>query len=469
MMKNIVFLVFLIFALTASKGFPSGNTPAENKEKINVMLIVVDSLRADHLGCYGYYRDTSPNIDKLAKEGVLFRRTFSQGARTLLAVPSIVTSLYPAVIGIFKLKVPLSRKFLTLPEVLEQNGYEAALFAGDELGQVANFSYRFDKFKLYATPVSHEIRGRIPSQINKDILDWLGEKRSKPFFLFLHYDYPHAPYDPPKPYDNIFGKEVAVDKKTMEFIHSINLVDNIRYLDKFKDNKYLNYLISQYDGEIRYTDEQIKLLLEGLKSLNLSNNTLIIFTADHGDEFLEHGGLSHGLQLYDELTHVPLIMKLPGRIASGKRVADLTMHLDIMPTILDILNIRENNIMQGKSLVPLINNGIILDRAVFSETDNYPVHVKSLRTEKFKFVEYHHYVNDSYHYKMYNLETDPKELNNLVDKEPIEKEKLSAELRDYTLSCEKTRKSILGKERVSEAVALTEKEKERLKSLGYLK
>lgn len=468
MMKNIVFFVLLIFVLTVSEVFSSGNIPAENKEKLNVILIVIDSLRANHLGCYGYYRNTSPNIDKLAKEGVLFSRTFSQGARTLISFPSLLTSLYPGVINISKLKDPLSEKFITLPEILKKNGYKTALFGCGGLNTISNLDYRFDKFKLFDTLESHKIKSGIPALLNENILTWLRQEYSEPFFILAHYDYPHAPYDPPRPYDNIFGKEVAIDRKNKKFIHSINLVDNKRYLDKFKDSKLLDYLISQYDGEIRYTDEQIRLLLEGLENLNLANKTLIILTADHGDEFLEHGGLSHGTQLYDELTQVPLIMKLPGRIAPGNTVANLVMLLDIMPTILDILNIQANNIMQGDSLMPLINNVIRFRQSVFSETDVYPVHVKSLRTIKFKFVEYHNYINNLYHYEMYNLETDPKELNNLIDKEPRERERFSVELKDYFLSCEKTRKSILGKECVSKAAALTEKERERFRSLGYL-
>lgn len=467
-MRNIVFLILLILTLTISIGFSSENPPARNNEKFNVILIVVDSLRADHLGCYGYYRNTSPNIDKLANEGVLFSRAFSQGARTLVSLPSMFTSLYPGVIGIFGLKDNLSNKFITLPEILKKNGYESVLFGGDELGLFSNFDYRFDKFKLFATPVSHKIRGIIPSPINKDILKWLGQKHSKPFFLFVYYDYPHAPYDPPVPYDKIFSKEIGVDKKTKKFIHSINLVSNSRYIDKFKNINNLNYLISQYDGEIRYTDEQIKFLLEGLENLNLSKNTLIIVTADHGDEFLEHGGLSHGPQLYDELIHIPLIMKLPGIIVRGKKVTDLVKHLDIMPTILNILDIHENNIMQGNNLIPLLNNGGILEQAVFSETNVYPVHVKAIRTEKFKFIEIHHDIKNSYSYELYNLEADPKELNNLIEKDLREAEEFKTELKDYTLSCERIRKSILGESSVNKSVTLTEEEKERFKSLGYL-
>lgn len=124
--------------------------------------------------------------------------------------------------------------------------------------------------------------------------------------------------------------------------------------------------------------------------------------------------------------------------------------------------------MQGNSLMPIINNGVILNQKVFSETDVYPVYMKSIRTEKYKFVEYHHYINNSYAYKMYNLVTDPREMFNLTDKEPGESKKFSVELKDYTLSCEKAKKSILGGESVNKTAVLTGKEKETLKSLGYL-
>lgn len=471
MLQRIFSVTLAILILAVSLGFCSEQLLVKNKERCNVILIVIDALRADHLGCYGYSRDTSPNIDKLAKQGVLFSRAFSHGPETKVSIPSMLTSLYPGIHSVFKLQEPLADRFITLPEILKENGYTSVLFGGFELRTFSNLDRRFDVYQLFDTPKNYGANKGQSQLINEKALAWLNGKHSKPFFLVIHYDYPHAPYDPPVPYDKIFMKEKNMDKETEEFLHSFNWYDDFIQFDRdreeLKNPAKLNYLISLYDGEIKYADEQIKCLLEALNMLKLSENTLIILTADHGEEFFEHRVFFHG-QLYDELIHVPLIMKLPGIIPQGVKVTNLVRHIDIMPTIFDILGIHSNNIMQGQSLLPLCNGVNTPEPVVFSESELAARHMKAIRTNKFKFIENYNMAKNSFSYELYDLKSDPKERNNLMKKNPERVNVFKSELINYTLFCGRIKKLILGNEFIKKLPTIKEQEDKKLKSLGYM-
>ncbi len=473
--KKIIFIILFLFIGILSivlffKYQFNKNRANNNHEKFNVILIVIDALRADHLGCYGYKRDTSPNIDKFAKEGVLFSRAFSHGPQTLISIPSIFTSLYPGVHKVFVEGASLTDKIITLPEILRKRGYNTAAFVGPQLESISNFSQRFELYlikKLDKTPpfmfISH--------WLNDKTIHWLRTKPS-PFFLYLHYFDVHAPYNPVPPYDKIFYPE-PIDAGTKSFIHNLIWESNeesIADKKKLTNPHCFNYLISQYDGKIKYVDKQVGALLRALEKSGLSKNTLVILTADHGEEFLEHGWLFHGKRLYDELTHVPLIMRLPGIIPQDKVIPDLVRHIDLVPTILDIVNIQSNNIMQGISLLPLIREKDVPKLDSFSEVyfkDRR--HLKGIRTDKWKFIEVYNVITNKYSYELYDLENDPRELNNLVEEKPKEVSLFKEKLRDYTFSCQKIRSSILGKDFIDKPVILDEETKERLRSLGYVK
>ncbi len=402
MLKRILSVTLAILILPVSLGFCS--------EKFNVILIVVDALRAGHLGCYGYFRDTSPNIDKLAKEGVLFSRAFSHGSKTQVAISSIVTSLYPEIHNVFQLKDTLANKFITLPEILGKNGYATALFGCYELFTFSNFDCRFEESGIG----DYKNAEKNASEVNAKAIKWLKQQHSNPFFLFLHYDNTHVPYAPLPPYDSMYSKKV--DAATRKFVRSFNwyydFIQHNHDREIIKVPETFDYLISQYDGEIRQADDQIKELLEALERLKLSQNTLIILTSDHGEAFLEHDCFFHGVNLNDEVIHVPLIMRLPEVMPQDKTINDLVRHIDITPTILDILGIHKGNIMQGHSLIPLLNGQSLTKQFLFSSTRFYARYIKAIRTNKFKFIENHSVVADLYSYELYDLEADPKELNN---------------------------------------------------------
>ncbi len=472
--KKIIFIILFLFIGILSivlffKYQFNKNRANNNHEKFNVILIVIDALRADHLGCYGYKRDTSPNIDKFAKEGVLFSRAFSHGPQTLISIPSIFTSLYPGVHKVFKDGASLADKIITLPQILRKRGYITAAFVGEQLGGISNFSQRFELYIIGKRDQTYSWMF-ISHWLNDKTINWLRNKPST-FFLYLHYFDIHAPYKPVPPYDKIFYPE-PIDAGTKSFIHNLIWESNeesIADKKKLTNPHCFNYLISQYDGKIKYVDKEIGALLEELEKLGLSKNTLVILTSDHGEGFLEHKKLFHGYGLYEELIHVPLIMRLPGIIPQDKVVPNLVRHIDIVPTILDILNIRSNSIMQGISLSTLIRAKDTPKLDSFSEAySGDRMHLKGIRTDKWKFIETSDVITNAYSYELYDLENDSRELNNLVKEKPKEVSLFKKKLGDYTFSCQKIRRSILGKDFIDKPVILDAETKERLRSLGYM-
>jgi len=470
MFKKIIFILSILIG-TSSLGLSFEKPPIRKQEKLNVILIVVDALRANHLGCYGYKRDTSPNIDRLAKEGVLFTSTFSQGGATRIAVPSLFTSLYPSVHKVYTIQDKLPNEFITLVEVLKEYnyitaGFSAMPFLKKDYNLNQGFSFYVDKYFYTSNTSKHT---QHDSLVTQNVLGWLDNHSKIPFFIYIHYVGAHGPYLAPSPFDRIFWKQ-DVNEEMKNFVKRFYASPKRHPLleGMWPDKHMFDYIISQYDGRIAHIDDLIKTLLKELGRLDLSKNTLVILTSDHGEEFLDHGSYFHENSLYDELIHVPLIMRLPGVVPQGKVIPNLVRHIDIMPTILDILDIPYNNPMQGVSLLPLIKGESTPKLEVFSEGHPGGRHLKGIRTERYKFVEVYTFPTNTYSYELYDLEADPKELNNLVKKRPQEAELLKTRLRDYTLSCEKIRKSILGEGFVDKPVILDEESKEQLRSLGYL-
>jgi arylsulfatase A-like enzyme/Flp pilus assembly protein TadD len=308
----------------------------------NLVLIGIDTLRADRLGCYGYENIQTPHMDDLARRGVLFENTTAHIPVTLPSLSSILTSTLPPTHGVhYNEGFYLSSSAMTLAEILREEGYETGAVVGavvlDSITGVSQgFSRYDDDFETYTsyapqieileTQLSHtQRRAQNVTDLALPLSVSMAEKG--PFFLFLHYFDPHTPYDPPPPHSNI-------DPSLVEGSEEI-----------FK---------ARYDREIAYTDEQIGRLLKGLEERGLMENTLVVLTSDHGEALGEHGELSHGYYVYEETMHVPMIFTFPGKVPQGVRYAGLSRHIDILPTILDILGldgVREGK-FQGESLLP---------------------------------------------------------------------------------------------------------------------
>lgn len=439
----------------------------------NVILISIESLRADHLGCYGYPINTTPNIDKLAQEGTLFLNTVSSTSWTLPSITSLLTSMYQGVHQVSHDGRKLDEMRTTLAEVMKENGYVTAAFvSGPYTSAAFGLSQGFDEYKNCSfIKSSPQKRKQFPSkkmiqESHKDVVnqkislmvsDWLNKHYQDKFFLYLHYWDVHYDYVPPSPYDKIFDPDYKgnISAENYYFNDAIN---------KNMDPRDLRHIIALYDGEIRWTDDHIGRLLEKLKDLKQLQNTLIVVTGDHGEEFFEHGGKGHRETLYDEVLKVPLIFVFPSRIFQGKKIETQVRTIDIMPTILDMMGIPAPQEIMGKSLWKIIHtkkknkmNGIPALSELHDE-------LKSLRTNEWKII----YNIPSRELLFFNLKKDPLEKSKDLDSNlPLvrkAKDELFLLMKKNLEIC-----ATLPKKNPDETPQLDSKTVELLKSLGYIK
>jgi len=394
----------------------------------NVVLITIDTLRADHLGCYGYQQIKTPNIDALAADGVRFARAFTPVPVTLPSHSAMLTGTYPMLSGMHDFAAnKLSPDQPTLATALKQAGYVtgavvAAAVLDSRFGLNHGFDFYYDHFEFSRLEEKNLDEMERPGNLVADrALDWLGKNAGKKFFLWMHLYDPHYPYTPPEPYRR-------------------------------------EYATRPYDGEIAFDDEQVGRLILFLKEKNLYQNTVIVLAGDHGESLGEHGEKTHGFFIYNATLHVPFIVHLPGK-ASVRVVDDPVSLVDLMPTALAAAGVEIPSAVQGRNLLPVIRGETPdHDRAVYNETFLPRIH--------FNWSELRGAQNAKYHFidapkpELYDLARDPGELQNLFsDKKAVGEEmraKLAGLIRDYSA----------GKE-MAEKTGLDPALMERLKSLGY--
>ncbi len=437
------------------------------KRDPNVLILLIDALRPDHLGCYGYARETSPTIDALAKRGVLFLDATSSASYTRASVPSIFASVQPGAHGVFsqgEQVETLSDEFTTLAETLKARGYVTAAFVPNpSLHHAFNFDQGFDlyddNFEIGTGP-PHEAY-ETARKIHDRALRWLRGHREKPYFAYLHYRDVHGPYVPPPPYDRMFRKAGEIRALTRREYKSQPL--DLRRAPRFRDlDSYLN----QYDGEIRYTDDQLARFLDTLEKEGFLENTIIFVTADHGESFLEHSSWTHGTGVYQELTRVPLLLILPDETWAGRRVQAPVQTIDIYPSILSLLGTEIPAGLQGKSLLDAIEGKANPRRPVFSEARVKKHHrpsswgqIVAVRSGEWKLI----YNRTKRSAELYHLASDPAETNNLVDREPERARELLRLIAAYDK--DNARRGHLG---AGQQQGLPDDVVEGLRSLGYV-
>jgi len=371
---------FSILLLCLTAIFVWAQTPAHPASPPDVFLVTIDTLRADHVHCYGYDKVQTPTLDALAQDGVRFSWAFTSNAITSISHTSIFTGLLPSDHGVTDFAIPLSPNHPTMAELLKPQGYQTAAFIAAvvlDSQQIApgldrGFDF-YDNFPLGQDSNVHW--GRVERR-GMDVVQraegWLNEHRSGPHFVWVHMYDPHDPYEPPEP-----------------------------YATQYKDHLY--------DGEIAYADSALGEFISYLKKQGWYDNALIIVVSDHGEGLGEHKESTHGIFLYDSTTHVPLIMKLPAESTKGREVSAQVRTLDILPTILDVVGAKPPAKLDGASLRPYFNGTETAGRTAFGETD-YPLHfgwapLRSVRENGMKFIE-------APKPELYDLHADPKELNN---------------------------------------------------------
>jgi len=404
---------------------------------MNIILISCDSLRADHLGCYGYKHPTSPHIDRIAAEGILFTQAFGGEIPTEPVHTSLFTGLTGHRTGIVAHGVQpyyLPKNTPWLPTLLWQAGYQTA--ACDNLYQLKEWFAR--GFVYYINTVSRQ-RNLTGAEVNAQAISWLRTQATSPFFLFLHYWDTHTPYLPPERYRNLFyeGDPAAPDNRSMEPVRAQTLYPffhqfHYRHLGPVTDAQYISAL---YDAEIRYLDDCLAELDAELSALGLREDTLLIIMGDHGESLYEHDIYWDHAGLYDATIHVPLILRLPGRIRPGMRSDAMVQHMDLFPTILEAAGVAVPGPISGQSLWPLIDQTGSRDKLIRERTYHAECNwqaARAVRTGEWKLI--HNIDPWEYQrppYELYHLSTDPLETRNVVDDYPHIAAALQADLQKW--------------------------------------
>jgi choline-sulfatase len=335
---------------------------APAKTPPDIFLITIDTLRADHVHCYGYTNGSTPALDALAKDGLRFTEAFTPSPITNTSHASILTGLLPGSHGVTDFAVPLSTAHPTVAELLKARSYRTAAFIGAVILDSKTLAPGFDRgFDFYDNFPEHsstksrwgrvERRGMVVAQHAEA---WLSKHLAGPHFVWVHLYDPHDPYEPPMPYSQI-------------------------YKDRL------------YDGEIAYADSALAHFVAYLKSSGRYRNSIVVVVGDHGEGLGEHHEDTHGIFLYDSTTHVPLIVKLPGGLSAGTAVTAQVRTVDIMPTLLDLAGAPAAEKRDGESLQPYFSGKNEAGRPAFGETD-YPLRfgwaaLRSVRSDGFKFIE----------------------------------------------------------------------------------
>lgn len=318
----------------------------------DVLLITVDTLRADRLGCYGYARSTSPHIDRLAARGVLFDRAFTTLPRTTQSMASIMTGRYPKSHGARGLFSTLSPANQTVAEILREAGYDTAAFASNLfLRPGQGFEQGFDR---YDNPAPRW-EGNSAGAITRAAVEWLRSRPAdRPFFLWVHYLDPHWTYRPAPPFDRRFDPDFAGPFTLYEDLESNRFTKGQVIFENRLPARQVEHVAALYDGEIAQVDAALGDLLAALPDA-AARPLLTVFTSDHGESLGEHGcHFAHGEYLYQETLRVPLIFVLPGALAAGTRASPLAENVDVAPTLLALAGISR---MQGVDGRPLLVSG----------------------------------------------------------------------------------------------------------------
>jgi arylsulfatase A-like enzyme len=390
------------------------------------MIIGVDTLRPDHLGCYGYDRPTSPNIDKLAADGALFEDAVSQSPWTLPSFATAFASLYPTQHGAGFLELGagsfgnrMRTTFPPLAMIMLKHGYSTgAIINAPALAP----EFGVDRgFEFYGTTPRWD--DRRADVTTSEALKWIDGVADGPFFMFVHYFDPHVTYEPPAPYDTLFYPDYSgrldrsFDRDTYHRMEARLSVE----ADPGAQADW-DHIRALYDGEIAFTDVAVGDLLDGLEERGLRDNTLIVFMSDHGEEFFDHKGFEHGHTLFDELIKVPLMFSMPGLIPENVRVSQQVRLLDVVPTVLDLLGLTSAAHLEGVSLKPLITGegeiepttvSLLPHRFAYTESMLYGTEKKGITAYPWKII----YDTVSEKQMLFNLAHDPGEHNDLIDKQ----------------------------------------------------
>lgn len=429
-----------------------------DREPASIVLIIVDTLRADHLGFAGYERPTSPELDAWVGSGYVFENALATSPWTLPSFVSVFTGQLPSFHGAGRIGDGEERKFsalrTTLPTLAEMLGERGLATAA-----VVNNPFLSPSFGVARgfTHYDHESGGnqeiRRADEIVDRGLEWLDANGKEPFFLLLHFFDPHLDYDAPAPVRGTLTAGIDT-----ELAHDHETWDAVRKgeIELGPDDE--RYVVAAYDEEILYLDTQLGRLRRGLAERGILDRALVVFTADHGEELFEHGGFEHGHEMWQEVLHVPMVFWGPG-VRAGRDATPVSL-VDVAPTVLEAAGIRPAPGIAGRSLWPsLRGDGELEQRNVFAEGNLYGPELKTTLRWPYKLVKPR---GKDAPARLYDLARDPHEKNDLAAARPELVEELLGELRATIKEARTIRKSL------RDEAQLDEETRERLRSLGYV-
>lgn len=457
--------------LAASLAAACGGDPAPRASGPNLLLISLDTLRADHLGCYGYVRATSPAIDGLAAGAVLFEQARSQSNKTGPSHMSVLTGLLPDSHGVPNLDTSGNRRLSphvpTLTTLLADQGYRTAAFhAGGHISDQLGFERGFQRF---------EGPGGVETNVSKT-LEAIDGFEGAPFFVFLHTYEIHDPYTPPAGFADLFTDPEYQGRVTYtrEGLASTaqgqwEQKHELFWLRVDRDSPAdRQQLLDLYDGGIAYTDTEIRRLLDGLTERGLDRNTIVVLLSDHGEEFGDHGDFQHNA-IWDEHLHVPLILRAPAAVAAsvppaglvGVRVPDRVQLVDVLPTLLELMDLPVPAHVQGRSLLPLLRGQSMAQVDTYA---NWPrARMWALEHGGFKLIRREDEAGNA-EQVLFDLVADRDERNDLSRSHPD----LLADLQMRLLALRDVNRRYLESLAAGDAVVLDDETRKSLEALGYL-
>ncbi len=422
-------------------------------ERANVIVMILDAAGAKHLPIYGYHRNTTPNIKKLANLSVQFERAYTQAVYTLASTATLMSGLDPYRHQIIYRRSKLPAETYTLAERFLNGGYATGTFVSN-----GNASGTFGMTQGFQE-VQEVFREPTYSGWGRDITDrftqWLESLKSGPFFAYLHYREPHAPFNPPESFKNRFTDPnyTGYRDASYEMRRKINMGEvSATQADR-------DYIEATYDENLLYGDHEVGRVIQKLKDMKLYDDTILIITADHGEAFWEHNFQGHNSQLYEESIRIPLVIKFSSKTGlHGKRIRTPVRTVDLYPTLVDLLQLsRRNWNLDGRSFVRNLVSDKSEDVPVFTQTIAEQAY--SYMEGNFKYIFHRH----THAEELYNLKTDPGERNDLIKTDPIRAVYLRSRLFGWH-----TENRIAGSRIKTDRAVIDDSTRENLKALGYI-
>jgi len=462
--RNLGFALAALLAVAAllpAPGGGRGGVASAPPGAPNILLVSIDTLRADHVHSYGYPRPTTPRIDRLAAEGALFEQAIAPTSWTLPSHLTLLTGVPPEIHGVTLDGRKLAASVPTLAERLRDRGYASAGFVSGayldgRFGMAKGFE-EYDDYslvRLAGATASEMISSPTIARLGAEWLErWHRDGGRRPFFLFLHFFDPHSAYIPPPPYDRMFdpdyageltGQALARDKSPSRFDLS---------------PRDLEHVLALYDGEIAWTDHHVGLVIDQLQRLGALDRTIVVVTSDHGEEFLERGVIGHRTTLYDEVLRVPLVVRYPPRVPAGLRVSRQVRLMDVAPTLLSLAGLGAPTTTVGQAsrdLSPLLAAATASQVPELLAFADLHGQLAAVRTADHKLVE----DRRTGARELYDLRRDPRERVDLARSSP-QLQLLRASLEDWQRFCRRLAAD-------TELHELDEEQIRALRALGYL-